>query len=110
MISKFLFHVVTSLYLLIPMDNTQQDHLRAYGVVYNSLAKGIKAEWILNFRGGSFLIEDDKVTRRLCDIMGVSYEKINEEDVVILKEKTKKSNIEFILLEKAPRIAVYACP
>ncbi|RKY98617.1 MAG: asparagine synthetase B [Candidatus Hydrothermota bacterium] len=110
MISKFLFHVVTSLYLLIPMDNTQQDHLRAYGVVYNSLAKGIKAEWILNFRGGSFLIEDNKVTRRLCDIMGVSYEKINEEDVVILKEKTKKSNIEFILLEKAPRIAVYAPP
>jgi len=110
MISKFLIDVITALYLLIPMDDAQQDHLRAYGVVYNSLSKGIKAEWILNFRGGSFLIEDNKVTRSLCDIMGVTYEKVNEEDVVILKEKAKGSNIEFILLEKAPRIAVYAPP
>jgi len=107
---NFFVWVLFSLYLLIPMDNSQSDHLRAYGVVYNTLRAGIKAEWILNYRGGSFLIEENKVTLDLLNILGVSFEEIREEDVVSLKEESKNSNIEFVLLENAPKIGVYAPP
>jgi len=72
------------------MDKTQFDHLRAYGVVYNSLRAGIKAEWLLNYRGGSFLIEDSKIVRELLNITGVSYNLMPEEEVVSLKEQFSK--------------------
>lgn len=97
-------------YIFIPMDDTQFDHLRAYGVVYNSLRAGVKTEWVLNYRGGSFLLEDRSIVRELLMITGVSYEFIPEEIVVDLKEQAKNSNFEFIILENAPKIGVYAPP
>ena len=106
----FLLKIVVSYYIFIPMDNTQFDHLRAYGVVYNSLRAGVKAEWILNFRGGSFLLDDTKVVRELLSITGVSYEVIPEENVVELQERSKSENFEFVILENAPRVGVYAPP
>lgn len=107
---KILFEFLVSLYIFIPMDKTQFDHLRAYGVVYNSLRAGIKAEWLLNYRGGSFLIEDSKIVRELLNITGVSYNLMPEEEVVSLKEQFSKNNFDYVILENAPRIGVYAPP
>jgi len=107
---SFLLAILLSYYIFIPMDGSQFDHLRAYGVVYNSLRAGVKAEWILNYRGGSFILEDTKIVRELLSITGVSYELMPEEEVVDLKERSKNENFEFVILENAPRIALYAPP
>jgi len=107
---SFLLAIFLSYYIFIPMDGSQFDHLRAYGVVYNSLRAGVKAEWILNYRGGSFILEDTKIVRELLSITGVSYELMPEEEVVDLKERSKNENFEFVILENAPKIAVYAPP
>jgi hypothetical protein len=107
---NILFYILLSYYYLIPMDKSQFDHLRAYGVVYNSLRGGIKVEWILNYRGGSFLVEENKLTLELLNTLGVSYEIIPEEKVVEIKEMAENTNIEFVVLENPPKVAVYAPP
>ena len=61
-------------YLLIPMDDAQADHLRAYGICYAALEYGARAEWLLNFRGGSFLIEDFEGLPDMCLERGVTAE------------------------------------
>ncbi len=106
MILKFLLVY----YILIPMDSTQSDHLKSYGAVYNTLKKGINVEWLLNYRGGSFLIEGNEFTANWCLLRGVYYEKINEEDVTSIYRVIEENNMKDMLLEKAPRIAVYAPP
>ena len=58
--------------ILIPMDEVQTDHLKAYGVVYRALDQGYKAEWLLNYRAGSFLIEYSKDMVNMCLLMGVT--------------------------------------
>jgi len=98
-------------FLLIPMDDTsQKNHLKAYGITYYSLQKGQKVKWLLNYRGGSFLLEDTKDFRNECTIRGVSYEIISDvEAVKILEEIASPSqNKEAVILEKAPKIAVYS--
>jgi hypothetical protein len=60
--------------LLIPMDLTQADHLKAYGAAYHALQRGEKVEWLLNYRGGSFLLEDTAEGQRDCIVMGVTSE------------------------------------
>ena len=98
-------------FILIPMDaNSQTNHLKAYGITYFSLEKGQKVKWLLNYRGGSFLLEDTEEFRKECTIRGVNYEIISDtEAITILKEINSPSkNMEAILLEKAPKIAVYS--
>ena len=66
-------------YLLIPMDEeSQSNHLKAYGITYQSLLQGRKVQWLLNYRGGSFLLEDHEDFRRECTIRGVSFEIVSE--------------------------------
>ena len=67
--------------ILIPMDETQTDHLKAYGVAYNTLKLGINVRWLLNYRGGSYLTKDSDEVINLCNINGVKYEKISAADV-----------------------------
>ena len=98
-------------FLLIPMDDTsQKNHLKAYGITYYSLQKGQKVKWLLNYRGGSFLLEDTKDFRNECTIRGVSFEIISDTEAVkILEEIASPSqNKEAVILEKAPKIAVYS--
>lgn len=104
MIIAFLF----SYFILIPMDSVQTDHLKSYGAVYNTLEKGINVEWLLNYRGGSFLIEGNEFTEKWCVLRGVYFEKINEEDVNAIYKTVEENNMKDMLLEKAPKIAVYA--
>ena len=97
-------------YILIPMDaDTQKNHLKAYGITYWSLEKDVKVKWLLNYRGGSFLLPDSEAIQRECKIRGVSFEIISDSKTEqILKEIASPSkNMEAVVLEKAPKIAVY---
>ncbi len=96
--------------LLIPMDLTQSNHLRAYGITYNAIAAGASAEWLLNYRGGSFLIEYHQEVERLCALRGVRAERITNSEIAQIYQEIEQSNMERIDLEKAPEIAVYSPP
>jgi len=97
-------------YILVPMDaETQENHLKAYGITYWTLAKNIKVKWLLNYRGGSFLLPDTVEIQKECKIRGVSFEVLsNAKAQSILEEISSPSkNMEAVVLEKAPKIAVY---
>ena len=97
-------------FILLPMDETtQQNHLKAYGITYWCLSKDYKASWLLNYRGGSFLLPDVDEIRQECKIRGVSFEILSDsEEASILDEILSPSqNMESVILEKAPKIAVY---
>lgn len=99
--------------ILLPMDETsQQNHLKAYGITYWALDKSYKANWLLNYRGGSFLLPDAEQIRRECQIRGVSFEVLSDSEAnAILDEISSPSqNMENVVLEKAPKIAVYTPP
>lgn len=96
--------------LLIPMDNTQRDHLKAYGIAYWTLQRDVTVEWLLNYRGGSFLIDHFQAIEQECTIRGVTHTVIADvQAAAILAEiADPEVNMEVVKLEKAPRIAVYA--
>lgn len=96
--------------LLVPMDRTQTDHLRAYGLTFWVLERGETAEWLLNYRAGSFLLPDDAAVRAEASLRGVRFEAIGAADVASLRGQIADGNMEGIPLEKAPRIAVYTPP
>ncbi len=99
-----------SQYVLIPMDFSQTDHLKAYGIAYWSLEKGVNVEWLLNYRGGSFLIRQFPGLEQECRIRGVAFETIDAAKVNEIYATIENENMERILLEKAPKIAVYTPP
>lgn len=98
-------------YILIPMDaESQAEHLKAYGITYWTLERQLKAKWLLNYRGGSFLLPDAEDIRKECQIRGVSFELISDAEANrILEEISSPSqNMEAVVLEKAPKVAVYS--
>jgi hypothetical protein len=98
-------------YILIPMDaEGQKNHLKAYGVTYWALEKQLKVKWLLNYRGGSFLLPDAEDIQRECQIRGVSYEVISNSKAEEILEliSSPSQNMEAVVLEKAPKIAVYS--
>ena len=109
----FLFYSLNSFasYILIPMDSEgQKSHLKAYGITYWVLNKQQNVKWLLNYRGGSFLIPFVDSIKKECLIRGVSYELISNQQVEsILNEINSPSkNMDAVVLEKAPKIAVYS--
>ncbi|WP_447636413.1 asparagine synthetase B [Flavobacterium microcysteis] len=97
-------------FILLPMDEaSQKNHLKAYGITYWSLDKHYKVSWLLNYRGGSFLLPDAPEIRKECQIRGVSFELLSDGQAnQILDEISSPSqNMETVVLEKAPKIAVY---
>jgi hypothetical protein len=90
-------------------ESTQQNHLKAYGITFWCLTKDYTASWLLNYRGGSFLLPDAQEIRKECQIRGVSFEVLSdEEEKAILNQIASPSqNMETVILEKAPKIAVY---
>ena len=97
-------------FILLPMDDvSQKNHLKAYGITYWCLDKQYKASWLLNYRGGSFLLPDAPEIRKECQIRGVSFEILSDSEAnVILEDISSPSqNMETVVLEKAPKIAVY---
>ncbi|MCS7074581.1 MAG: asparagine synthetase B, partial [Bacteroidia bacterium] len=97
-------------YLLIPMDKTQTDHLKAYGVAYWVLAHGVEVEWMLNYRGGSFCCKFTGAIETELQVRDVRYEKISDsKHLEIIGQITSESvNMDVVKLEKAPKIAVYS--
>jgi len=98
--------------LLIPMDQTQRDHLKAYGMAYWAIVRGMDAQWLLNYRGGSFAMPQVQALEAECRLRGVTYEVLAENTFSgILEEVADPAvNMEVVKLEKAPRIAVYTPP
>jgi len=102
---------VQASFILIPMDAiTQTNHLKAYGITYWSLEKGNTAKWLLNYEGGSFLLEDNEATRNECKIRGVTFHIISDTQAAQILEKisSPSENMDAVILEKAPKIAVYS--
>jgi len=98
-------------FILIPMDfETQDNHLKAYGISYWLLEKNQKVQWLLNYRGGSFLSPFSEELKRECTIRGVSFEVISDtkSEEILRTISSPSQNMEAVLLEKAPKIAVYS--
>ncbi|RUA06526.1 MAG: asparagine synthetase B [Flavobacteriia bacterium] len=107
----FISNTIQASFILIPMDEkSQENHLKAYGITFYSLQNNHKVKWLLNYRGGSFLLEDFKDLRNECTIRGVSFEVISDTKAVQILEEigSPSKNQEAVLLEKAPKIAVYS--
>jgi hypothetical protein len=97
-------------YLLVPMDDAQTNHLKAYGLTYHTLAEGETAEWLLNYRGGAFLLPDREGLRLEAALRGVSYELTTLSAVAGIRSEIERSNREVVVLERAPEIAIYTPP
>ncbi|NWF49701.1 MAG: asparagine synthetase B [Ignavibacteriaceae bacterium] len=98
--------------LLIFMDLAQNDHLKAYGITYRALEKGIIADWLLNYRGGSFLLDYNNELANECRIEGVKFETLSIEEASQIYSfvQSEDNNMDVVRLEKAPKIAVYVPP
>jgi hypothetical protein len=96
--------------LLIPMDESQKDHLKAYGITYWVLQKDLEAEWLLNYRSGSFLLPYSADIEKECLIRGITFEKITDSKVADIHAEIAQPevNMETVKLQKAPKIAVYS--
>lgn len=96
--------------ILIPMDRVQTDHLKAYGIAFHALTIGLDVQWLLNYRGGSWLIPESSEIRNLCNVRGVRFERVSSADVAEIYSVINESNMDIIHLETEPKIAVYTPP
>ncbi len=96
--------------ILMPMDEAQKNHLKAYGIAFLVLKDGGEVDWLLNYRGGSFMTKYDKKLEDECNIRGVSYEVLPDAKVseIITQVSDPSVNMDLVKLEKAPKIAVYS--
>jgi hypothetical protein len=103
---------VKAAYMLIPMDDAQKDHLKAYGITYWVIERGGEAQWLLNYRYGSFLFKYDKLFETECLTRGVTFETIPDAKAAAILEEisSPELNMDAIKLEKPPKIAVYTPP
>lgn len=94
------------------MDLEQTDHLKAYGITFHALQKEVKADWLLNFRGGSFLIDYSNEIANECRLENVSFSSLSlsEAAQIYSEVQSEENNMDVIRLEKAPKIAVYVPP
>jgi hypothetical protein len=108
----FTFYVFPQSKILIYMDLKQTDHLKAYGVTFHALQKGLKSDWLLNYRGGSFMIDYSDDIANECRIDGVAFETISASQAsdIYSYVQSDDRNMSVVRLEKAPKIAVYVPP
>ena len=106
----FFLPSIRAAYVLIPMDETQKNHLKAYGIAYWVLKKEIEVDWLLNYRGGSFIFQYAKQLEEECTIRGVSFQVIADvqASAIFLEIANPQVNMEQVKLHKAPKIAVYS--
>ncbi len=96
--------------IIIPMDQVQTDHLKAYGIVYWTLKQSVNVEWLLNYRGGSFMVDNYPGIVKELRLRGVSYEEVGAAQVLQIYAVIEQNNMDIVLLEKASKIAVYSPP
>ncbi len=97
-------------YMLVPMDDSQKNHLKAYGVAYWILTNEIEVDWLLNYRGGSFLFKHLPAIEKECNIRGVSYQVIADGQAATIIDEIARpeANMDLVKLEKPPKMAVYS--
>jgi hypothetical protein len=93
--------------LLVPMDKAQANHLKAYGLTFWVLDQKLTGEWLLNYRAGSFLLPDRAEIRREAALRGVTFEPLSPAQLAQIRHQVAEANMESVILEKAPKIAVY---
>jgi hypothetical protein len=96
--------------ILIPMDLSQTDHLKAYGIAFTALENGYEVEWLLNYRGGAFLTDETPMLVRESRLRNVRFETLTNANVGGIYAEIDETNADRVKLEKAPRIAVYTPP
>jgi hypothetical protein len=108
----FFMQYLHAAYTLIPMDETQTNHLKAYGIAYLALEKGVEVDWLLNYKGGSFAIKSNTLLEKECLIRGVKYQNIADASMSSILDEIAQPeiNMDAVRLEKAPKIAVYSPP
>jgi len=96
-------------YLLIPMDDSQKDHLKAYGIAYSVLEFDKEVEWLLNYKGGAFMTAYYEDFEKLCLLRGVGYKKISNSQAQVIRDEIENPvvNASIVKLLTAPKIAVY---
>lgn len=101
--------VANATYILLPMDLAQKNHLKAYGITYWVIKNGVDADWLLNYRSGSFAMKYAKDIEAECQIRGVSYEVLSDGqyNAILTEIANPEANMDMVKLEKAPKIAVY---
>ena len=109
----FFFTIIISAkgsYIFIPMDESQNNHLKAYGIAYYAIKRDVKVDWLLNYQGGSFMIKYSDKIENECNIRGVSFTILADiQSTQILQSIASPSvNQDVVRLEKAPRIAIYS--
>ena len=109
-IFPLLINFLLSQKIIIPMDVKQNDHLKAYGFAFWALNQNINVEWLLNYRGGSFLLDEFSEITEVARVRGVTYETIDSEQALKIFNEINLNNMEIVLLEKAPKIAIYSPP
>jgi len=109
-IFPLIFNFLLSQKIMIPMDIKQNDHLKAYGFAFWALNQNINVEWLLNYRGGSFLLDEFSEITEVARVRGVTYETIDSEQALNIFNEINLNNMEIVLLEKAPKIAIYSPP
>ncbi len=97
-------------HLLLPMDEGQANHLKAYGVVFGALVDNVRSEWLINYRGGAFLVPDLPSVRRAAALAGVTTEPVDGGALATMRREIAEGNMDAVPLERAPRIAVYTPP
>jgi len=112
LIGIFILQTIVSqaAYLLVPMDETQKNHLKSYGIAYWVLEQDVEVSWLLNYRGGSFMCQFAKPIENECVIRGVTYEIIADvqASAIISEISSPEMNQDEIKLHKAPKVAVYS--
>ncbi|MBK9097070.1 MAG: asparagine synthetase B [bacterium] len=112
----FFFLLVTIIFpqskILINMDLSQTDHLKAYGITYRALTKAYKADWLLNYKGGSFLIDFSEELAAECRVNNVAFETVSLSQATEIYSfvQSEENNMDVVRLEKAPKVAVYVPP
>ncbi len=96
--------------MLVPMDLTQTNHLKAYGLAFHVLQRGQVVHWLLNYRGGSFVIPMSQKVVLEARLMNVAFSEISGSERAVIYNKIEQENMELVILEKPPKIAVYTPP
>ncbi|MEE9269632.1 MAG: asparagine synthetase B [Candidatus Krumholzibacteria bacterium] len=96
--------------ILVPMDLTQTNHLKAYGLAFHALQQGHIVHWLLNYRGGSFVIPASQKVVLEARLKNVSFSEISGSQLAVIYSEIEKENMELVVLEKAPKVAVYTPP
>jgi len=96
--------------VLVPMDLTQSNHLKANGLAYFALTRGLQVEWLLTYKGGSFLIPDTQDIELEARLRNVTFQPVSGAEVAQIQAEIANNNMESVRLEKAPRMAIYVPP